>query len=187
MAIEGIWELTNVVKLPLQHSSLWELIVDGAPDLKFRVISVQLPFIQFETQTRKTGSKHYTEYKPEEDFTVTFYEVADFSTYEYFKDWQNDIFAFNARVWRTGSAGIRNFTLAFSRDFTFGIVQSIVTGERRFNQAFRFERVKIKGIDTLDLNYDNGDPLQYSVNFIADRVIEVPVAQVRTQRLTSGI
>ena len=133
MAIEVIQELTSVAKLAFQHSSLWELLIEGAEDMKFRISSVSLPFIAFETQTRKTGSKHYIEYKPEEDFSITFRETSDFSTYDYFKDWQDQIFDYRTRVWKTGSKGFRNFTLAFSRDYTLGVVSSIFFGERKFN------------------------------------------------------
>lgn len=187
MAIDG--EIVQVSKLALQPKNLWEIVFTDAPDIKYRVQNINLPFIGLETQTRKTGSKHYIEYKPEEDFNMTILETVDFAAYDYIIDWRNSIYDYQNRVWKTGPAAFKTFTLAFQVNADYPVVTIVQRGRKerfpfpewKYNKAFRFERVLLKNINQLDLDYQNGDPLMWELTLTADRIVEVPVSDLTTR------
>ena len=66
-------ELINIAGLNLQNANLWELYEERQPAIKYRVKSVTLPFLSLETFTRKTGTKHYSDFVPEGEFDISIY------------------------------------------------------------------------------------------------------------------
>jgi len=79
-----------------QLANLWDFFISKKENedwpLIARVQNTTLPFINLTTETRNTGEKAYTGFEPIGEFSMTFYENRDFSTFQYFKDWMNDVF-----------------------------------------------------------------------------------------------
>ncbi len=183
MAISINNELAKIAGLELQNSNLWEVYEEKQPEIKYRVKSISLPFLGLETITRKTGTKHYSEFTTEEDFDISLYETTDFATYNYLKKWMDEVYDPIKKVFNTGiNIGIRNFILSFQHDAVYSRIGKNIVGERIYNKSFKFERVKIKKITPFDLNYEGSDPLSITATFIADRIIEIDIRR-RTDNL----
>ena len=79
--------------LSLQNPNLWEFyILDAPTNLKFLVTDISLAFEKLETETRNTGTKHYTGFTPMGDFSVTCRETTSFDIHNYLTEWKNNIY-----------------------------------------------------------------------------------------------
>ena len=128
MAIESTGFIDQISDMAFQPRTLWEFYLDSKPEVRFRVQSTTLPFITFETDTRSAGTKHYTKYVPESNFDVTFFETTDFSTYDYMKEWMDEIFDPEERVFNVGfeeKVGL----LCFSH-FETEIIQEMIKSQK---------------------------------------------------------
>ena len=181
-------ELLKIAGLNLQNANLWELYEEKQSEIKYRVKSITLPFLSLETFTRKTGTKHYSDYTPEGEFDISVYELDNFSTYDYLKKWLDEVYDPDTKVFNAGvGVGIRNLILAFQVDDIYSVNAKMVHGERVYNKSFKFERTKIKKISPIDLNYEGTDPLILTATFIADKIIEIPTSSLSNKTSMSSI
>jgi hypothetical protein len=178
-------EMREVARLALQNANLWEMIETGNPAIKYRIKSTTLPFLNFETQVRKTGAKYYINFVPEGDFTITFFETVQFDTYNYLKGWMEEVYDFDTRKFKKGDHS-RDFLIIFQTDQAINPLVSYWLGQflRSNNKAFKLEKVKIKELASWDLSYEGTDPLIVTATFVADKVVEVPAETV--DRILSG-
>jgi hypothetical protein len=149
-----------------QNPNLWEFyITDGPPDMKFYVTDTTLPFEKLETETRNTGSKHYTGFVPIEGFSITFREDTSFLIHDYFTAWKNDIYDPIEKVFKTGPGKSKTAILAFQ--------QCLTPFTKTYNKVFQFNNLKIIGIDDKSLDYTTIDAMTLTVSFVADEVSPV--------------
>ena len=158
------YNLRRLQFLSLQNPNLWEFYITDAPsDMKFLVTEVALPFEKLETETRNTGTKHYTGFTPIEDFTITFRETTGFTVFNYLKAWMNEIYDPIQRVFISGVDANRIGTIAFEKPvFLF----------HAYSKIFTFNKLKIKGIGDQSLNYTTQDSLTITATFTVDEITE---------------
>ena len=208
MIDNGIQEILRATDQALQNSNLWELQIlpsvstpSSAPttssainqfiDIKYRVQSVSLPFLGFETQTRKTGTKHYTNYIPEGEFSITFLENTNFDTFNFLDGWRNQIYDPIRRVFRAnGSTQVKDMQLVFQKDTVVRLIGPLNTYYRHTTKGFHFRRTLLKTISNLDLNYTGNDPLIFTASFECDTISSVisdliPIDKIQEQGLVS--
>lgn len=153
-------------QIPFQHSNFWTFsFTDSDPTLSFLVTSVDLPFKKFDVDTRNTGSKHYTKYTPEGEFSVTFRETIGFTSYNFLRDWFNNVYDNVNKVFRSGAAKYKTAILSFQATNTLLATINV--------KSFQFNNIQILSLQDLSLNYDSGENLMFSASFVADTVEEI--------------
>jgi len=163
--------------LSLQNPNLWEFyIIDAPTNLKFLITDITLPFEKLETETRNTGSKHYTGFTPVGDFSITFRETTDFDVQNYLTEWKNSIYDPIRKVFNVGPGKYKTAILAFEKPFFIANI---------YSKVFQFNKLKIKGVDDLSLNYTGQDSLTISATFTADEIVEGSISNISTQGITS--
>ncbi len=164
--------LYTLRSIEFQNPNLWEFyIIDGPTNLKFLVTDTTLPYEKLETETRNTGSKHYTGFTPIEDFTITFRETTSFAVYDYLKSWQDSIFDPIKRVFKTGPGKYKTAILAFQKPVFIAHI---------YSKVFQFNKMKLKGMDDKSLNYNTQDAMTISASFTADEVVESNLSSIGT-------
>lgn len=170
-------EILKVVDVGLQNSNLWELrILDPFidPNLKYKIQSATLPFLGFETETRKTGTKHFTNYTSEDEFTITFLETTNFDVFHFLNDWKELIYDSKKRVFKAnGYLHAKDLEIFFQKDETIKFIGPINAHLRHSTQGFHFKRTLFKNVSSWDLNYTSNDPLIITATFICDTITPV--------------
>lgn len=150
--------------LEYQKSNLWDFYLSDNPEVKFRIKSAPVLFETLETKSKWTGEKYYTGVQRIEDFTIEVYETVQFDTYAYFQTWMNLVYNPITGKFRTYPPGTTPpyVKTAFVNFYTVGGVVEVAS------KVFTLWNVKIKGFSQIDLNYETGDPLMYSITLTAD-------------------
>jgi hypothetical protein len=158
----------GLLGLDFQNPNMWEFqflssagTEGGDVDLSifetYRVVSTNIPFHKFESHTRKTGSKHYEDWTPEDDFSITFLETTDFKVLTTLNNWKEQIYDTQERVFNTGD--VRKFGLLTFNDNAF-----------QESLFITFYRMLFKGFNGLDLGYTAADALTITANFTCDYI-----------------
>lgn len=157
-----------------QQSTMWDFYITDAPEtFKFFVIDSTLPFKKLEHETRNTGSKHYTGFTPESEFSITFRETHKFEVYNYFQGWMDEVYDAQKKVFKTGSGKTKTGILAFSKTLLIAV--------ETYNKVFQFNRLRILGIEDKSLDYTTVEGLTLTVNFTVDEVVESNFTTVAKQ------
>ena len=155
--------------IELRLNTLWDFYFEDTPESRFLVVTTSLPFFNLDTETRDTGAKHYSNFNPEEGFSITFNETNDFQVYEYFKEWRDKhIFDPETRRFRLGNH-TKNAILAF---------QSYNKGKLEYIKAFKFDGILFKGMEDFSLNYTDSANQQITVSFAVNEIYEISPNQV---------
>jgi len=161
-------------QISFQQSSMWEFyILEGPPQLKLYITETSLPFKQLETETRSTGSKHYISVIPEGDFSITFRETTSWEVYNFLHTWFESVYDTRNKVFKTGSDKFKTGIVAFEKT-----TSPFTTS---YNQSFQFNKLQIKGIEPISLNYSSSEPLEITASFVADEIVPASVSGVNVQ------
>ena len=162
--------LTPIYQVAAQEffrANFWTFRMPNDPLIEFKVKSTTLPFEKLISKTLSSGQKVWEGWEGIETFTVEFYETATFSTYRYFTRWIDRFYDKTRRVFRLVNPldfdAFRTCSISFYQGA--GIVEVPL-----YN--FVFSNVKVTEIAELNLSYESGDPLVYSVTFVADEYIQ---------------
>src|SRR5208282_1365907 len=160
--IEQSLALAGLLGLDVQNPNMWEFQFSSIDnDIStievYRAIDISIPFHHFDITTRKTGSKHYSEWDPEGPFSITFWETTDFKVLKALESWKEQVYSTETRTWGLGD-NTKNGLLTF--------------GDNNFQDNFYiyFYRMKIVGFDDFALNYTDQNGFTIKANFTADRV-----------------
>ena len=149
--------------IAFQNPNLWELTITNAPpEIRFYVTETNIPFKQFEMETRNTGTKHYTKFVPEGDITMTFRETVRWEVYNFLQLWQNEFYDNINKVFRVG-AKKRDSIIIFQHSSTPLTIEQ--------NNKFILRGLQLKGIGELSINYENTGPLLITATFSVDEII----------------
>lgn len=86
-------------------SNLWEFYLLEHEGFKYRVVDVNLPLPGLESTTIGTGQKYWSDVTVPEEITVTLRETSDNHVFTLMWLWQNQIFDYKNKVFRTGNKG----------------------------------------------------------------------------------
>lgn len=164
-------DLLTLQSMSLQNPNMWEFYLAdiGAPlFFKFLVTETTLPFERLTTESRNTGSKHYTGYMPIEEFSLTLRETTDFDVYNFFNDWKESVYDSTERVFKSGPGKYKTAILAFQ--------EAKLPLFATYNKVFQFNRLQVKGLSDVSLNYETTDSLRVTVTFAVDEVKESSLA-----------
>lgn len=162
-------EIYQLLLQDLQLDNQWNVKLDDLPNSTFMVKSINLPFEQLLTETKKYGQKFYTGFTPVETLTITFFENTRFEIYEYLNNWYDTIFDREKRVFKVltnRNDKYKNGTIAFYRPDT------------TITKTFALTDLQILGIDEITLDQESSEPLQWSAQFsvgnvkVVDNVLE---------------
>lgn len=163
----------------LQLVNLWDFYFTDFPNIKYRCQSVSTPFLTLETETRSTGTKHYTKATPEESFSATFLETTNFLTYAYFRSWMDSVYDQKERVFKSGTGKFKDAVVALqTTKETTNQFERNKKYEFLYTKAWKLNRCLITSISDLDLNYTTGDNLIFTIEFTVDYVEEMDVSEV---------
>jgi len=174
--------LYRLKSIDYQNPNMWEFYIDdpsAPPDLKFLVTEVSLPFEKLTTETRSTGTKHYMGFEAIGDFSITFRETVNFDIYDYFNKWKNLVYDPDKRVFRSGPGKFKTGILAFQ--------ESKIFFSTAYNKVFQFNRLQIKGMEDIALNYETTDSLKVTVNFTADEVVQGDITRLGLDSIISSL
>jgi len=148
--------------------NLWEFHFLDAPYFPFLIKSASLPFIKLETETRTTGSKHYTKYVSEEEFKITFHETKYFQILRYLETWMDTVFNPILKVFNIGIHA-KEAMLQFM-DY-LPVVGGVLPVPLP-SKVYYFHSILIKGIDNFDIDYEKTEGQTISANFIAKSIVK---------------
>jgi hypothetical protein len=169
MAITTIYP---VMGQSVQLQNLWDFYFIDDPGIRFKIKTTSLPFEKFSTKTLFNGKKVYIGVNRIATFTVTIYECdllnRPFATYNYFKDWWDQIYDSRLKVWRSY---LPNQIVPLYNRTAILQYYTQIPFEELVVQTFTFNNVKLVGIEDLsNINYSEGGPLTYTVTFTCDDV-----------------
>jgi hypothetical protein len=168
----------KIAGIGFRNPNLWEFYFDDDPDLRFLVKSTTLPFYTLETEIRDVGTKHYTDFAAEEEFSITFNETKDFEVYEYLKDWLESIYDRHTKKFKKGRH-YKDAILAF-QNFTGGALAGLIVGrELEYVKAFKFDGLLIKKIEDWELGYEGVEGTTITATFTVHRVYEISPKAIR--------
>jgi hypothetical protein len=155
------------------NPTLWEFAFLDSLEMTFFIKSISLSFIQLQAETYNTGHKYITEYTPEEEFTIEFLETNDFKVMVYLNDWLDNIFDKRKRVFRNGdhtkTGQLRLEKFVANSPFVNALN---VRAEYETVKSFGFKNMLLLGIDSIDLNYTEGEGKVITARFTADSIDE---------------
>jgi len=151
-----------------QLVNMWEFIFTDNPYINFQVKSVNIPFDKFTVESKKDGSKFYTGRDFVSEISLEIYEMADLTTYGYFRLWEELIYNKEKKVFRS--------TTKFSDDRLF-VKQGVLTLLKRLpagafnpNMFINLKNLKLLSLSDLALNYESGDALTYTVTMAPESI-----------------
>lgn len=156
--------INGLLSLDFQNPNMWEFYfvpstegIDLSGIESYRITSTSIPLHHLTSHTRKTGSKHYDDWTPEGDFSITFLETTDFKITKILEEWKNQIYDPITRVFKTGENRKNGL---------------LVLNDNKFveNLHISFYRMLFMGFALPDLNYTATDAMSITANFTADRV-----------------
>ncbi len=148
-----------------RNPNLWEFNFIDALHHIFYIKTISLPFIKLETETRSTGTKHYTKFVSEEEFKITFHETQDFQILHYLETWMDTVFSPFLKVFNIG-VHVKQASLRFMDYLPGASILPIPVPVRMYT----FNDILIKGIDNKELDYEKTEGDTISANFIAKSV-----------------
>ena len=143
--------LTSLVSLPLGFFN------------KFKVTTTSIPFPSLENVSLKTGHKPYTARVWEEDFSMTVMEDTSFSSYNYFNLWFSQIYDFTNNVFKLHPPTKTGILTYYGGD--------LITP----TAIFFYEKVRLLGIETINVDRTNSNPLNLTINLSFERLVSVPI------------
>lgn len=166
--------ITNVAQIDYWNPTLWEFTFgDDFTDVKFYVKNISIPFITLEKEQRNTGYSYYTGYTPEDDFSITFLDNSSLDVYNYLRTWHNDIFDYKKRVFKRRGNHTKNGILLIQKDEDIAPMFNAKTefpGARNTIKRFDFINMMLLSIDSIDLDYEDGEAKEITANFECDAV-----------------
>jgi len=117
-------------------SNLWEFYVLGLEQYRYRVVDVNVPTPGLESTTVEAGAKYWSGVTIPEEVTVTFRETANGSIFSLMWVWQNEIYDFKNKVFRTSTG--RN------TDYSGGKKDGkLIIQQPKFGGLLNFARIKL--------------------------------------------
>ncbi len=153
--------LETLFQEDLQHQNYWYCVFGDFIRSLTLVKSVSFPLEKLTTETKKYGEKYYVGFTPAETVKITFYENTNFSVYKYFKTWMDTVFDSKTKTFNVLDIGD---VLTKYRTATIYMYSSIA-GVPTPNRQFKFENLMIIGLDELTFDTENGNPMEWSVEF----------------------
>jgi len=183
--------IRSLQNISFQNPNLWEFSIfsdlENNESLKYLVTDTTLPLKKFETETSTTGSKHYTKFVPEGEFSITFRETIRWDVYNFLKGWMDSVYNNETKTFISGNKKYKTGLLFFERTLTpFNTV---------INKSFTMYHMQIKGISDISVNYENSGLLPITATFEADELRDNNIAQgfkdssietTLTQNVTQG-
>ena len=177
--------IQKIFKYEFLNPNLWDFSFEDNDDIRFLIQNVSLPFIKFETETRNIGSKVLKSVTPEESFSITFYETADFDVYNYMSTWMDSIYNKVERKFRVAQPA-SNITSVNGVSVTKGYVKTGLLSMFKYTKAniftpaiqeptkaWKFSNLMITGIDQQDWDYEGTSGKQIVCQFTVDSVDEM--------------
>jgi hypothetical protein len=156
--IDVIYKHSNHV-----NPNLWEFYFNDYPDIRYYIESVSLPFLNFNSEVRNTGTKHITGYVPEGEFSLTVHQDKEYKIFDYFYNWRISIFDNKDKVFGNVNQ-VKTATFA---------MQELIDGELEYSKAFEFENVLLLSISEWSMDYNQAENLKLTVNLVADRIYRI--------------
>ena len=94
-------EYEKLSEIDFQNANLWEFYFNTDIEIKYYAQSITLPFYGFETEAQ-IHTHYYTKSLPLDEITVTFLEDTNFRTLKFLRKWQEEIYDFDKKVFKTG-------------------------------------------------------------------------------------
>jgi hypothetical protein len=120
-------QLYNSYRFSPQLANMWDFYLTDWEESdyeinRFKVIETSVPMLSLETESRSNGEKVYVGYAMPESFSITFREDSNFSVFNYFKEWEREVFdqstgQFKSRDRNSGQykSPVRTGTLLFQK------------------------------------------------------------------------
>lgn len=155
-----------------QLANHWILIFDDFPNFDFYVEEHNLPLWNTKTERiDKLGIVIPDGIEDYRTYSITFRETRDFQGLIYHRQWLFDIYDFEKRVVKKGyHSKKRNATIKF-----FSPKADTVTDTElvRVNAEFVLKNMQITGIEEVQLNETDGEPLKFTVQYEIEQIKSV--------------
>lgn len=167
--------ISKIFDYEFLNPNLWEFYFDDNQDIRFLVQTTSLPFIKFETETRNIGSKVLKSVTPEDTFSITFNETADFEVFDYMSKWMDDIFDKKERKFRSSTVEnpksyVKTAVLSM---FKYKKDNIFTPAVEEPTKAWKFSNLMLIGIDQIDWDYEGIDSKKIICQFTVDSVDEI--------------
>lgn len=140
---------------------------------KYKIKSVSFPQPSFEIDSKSTWENFYKGYNYDTNFSIEIYEDIQFSTWNYFNTWKNDIYDKDTRRFisytrdKFDARGLL-YRTALLNYYPTGFVIDAVPSKR-----FLIDNIKLVNLGNIENNYTDGDALTYIVSFVFEKISEV--------------
>lgn len=165
--------ILQLYQFEFRNPNLWqfEFVNEiGSPVLdnsKFLVQSVPLDFIQFETETRVTGTKSYQAVQWVEDIEITFLETRNLDVYNFHIAWRDTFYDSVEKRFKSfatsASKPTKNAVLTYTK---------FVNEKTQIVKSWQFKNLMLKAISGIQNNYENTDNQVLTVTYTPEEIIE---------------
>jgi len=167
--------MNSLARAPFQFKNLWtfsiieasvstQVITENIEGLVpvFLTRNVTLPFFKLETERKNSGRIVYNKVSQVEPFSITFLELETLPVLGFLKDWMERIYDPMTNTFRTNLTNSpTKLGLLTLFDSHFSDIPT---------KVFIYEGLRITGIQDLEFNYTDADPVEITADFVCDRV-----------------
>ena len=158
-------DVTDILSIKYQYQNLWKFSFAqpnfNLPGRDILIISSSLSLNNLSLNRTSMGEIVPNQREELDSFTITFFCDKGFKAYNIFSDWLNSVYDFKKRVWKTSFMNSK-------RDASVSFI-SIENGSGiNINKQFFIKGCMIKGVSSVTLDNENGEPLSFEASFEAE-------------------
>jgi hypothetical protein len=152
-------KLDQLLSNELQLTNRFELNFNDNPSLTFFIKSTNLPIPGLSHEVLPYGGKKLTGFVPVETVSMTFWETVDMAVFNFFRNWQETIFDFDAQVFKVLQSEDDKYKTA-----TISTKYSQFGGIEKEGQKFLLADVTPLIFEEYTFDEEIGDPLMTTIN-----------------------